>query len=43
MGNLIERNSRCLIDIVELFAVCIHVKETGQEFTFFQPFLRWPR
>src|SRR4029078_12880903 len=37
-GYLIERNSRCLIDIVELLAVCIHIEETGQEFTFFQPF-----
>src|SRR6185436_21423 len=39
MGNLIERNSRCLIDIVELLALGIHVKEAGQEFTFFQAVL----
>src|SRR5436190_18948788 len=34
MGNLTERNSRCLIDFVELLAFRIHVQQAGQEFTF---------
>ena len=40
MGYLIERNSRCLIDIVKfLAATSIQVEQARQEFTFFQAFL----